>query len=278
MRGAEVALISQEPTLALNPVLSLGRQLADVLLAHGKITRREVGERCIQMLRQVGFDDPERMMRAYPHELSGGQRQRVAIAQALICRPNLLIADEPLSALDAATQADILELLQRLKRDLGLAMLFITHNAGALVALADNIVVMRQGDAVTRGTLEKLQASSDEYVQGILFPEKSLANTNHAERSTVSGASLLEISGLSKTFVQKRMLSRKSFSVQSLDGIDLSLPPVRRWLCWGGPDQGSRHWRAALLALRHRIQARYYWMEIRSRKRKKVCDGRPRCR
>ena len=223
LRGAEVALISQEPALALNPVLSLGRQLADVLLAHGKITRREVSERCIQMLRQVGFDDPERMMRAYPHELSGGQRQRVAIAEALICRPNLLIADEPLSALDAATQADILELLQRLKRDLGLAMLFITHNAGALVALADNIVVMRQGDAVARGTLEKLQASSNEYVQGILFLEKSLANANHAERATVSGAPLLEISGLSKTFVQKRMLSRKSFSVQSLDGIDLSL-------------------------------------------------------
>ena len=223
MRGAEVALISQEPALALNPVLQLGKQLADVLRAHGKIMRAEVNARCNDSLRQVGFVDPERIMRAYPHELSGGQRQRVAIAQALICRPNLLIADEPLSALDAATQADILELLQGLKRDLKLAMLFITHNAGALVALADNIVVMRQGDAVARGTLEKLQASSDEYVQGILFPEKSLANANHAERSTVSEAPLLEISGLSKTFVQKRMLSRKRFAVQSLDGIDLSL-------------------------------------------------------
>ena len=89
-------------------------------------------------------------MRAYPHELSGGQRQRVAIAQALICRPQLLIADEPLSALDAATQAEILELFQRLKRDLGLAMLFITHNAGALASLADNIVIMREGEAVAQ--------------------------------------------------------------------------------------------------------------------------------
>ena len=159
MRGAEVALISQEPALALNPVLPLGKQLADVLLAHGKLTRTEVNARCIEMLRQVGFADPERILRAYPHELSGGQRQRVAIAQALICRPNLLIADEPLSALDAATQAEILELLQRLKRDLGLAMLFITHNAGALAVLADNIIVMREGEAVARGKLEKLQAS-----------------------------------------------------------------------------------------------------------------------
>ena len=223
MRGAEVALISQEPALALNPVLQLGKQLADVLLAHGKFTRIEVKARCNEMLRQVGFADPERILRAYPHELSGGQRQRVAIAQALICRPSLLIADEPLSALDAATQAEILELLQRLKRDLGLAMLFITHNAGALAVLADNIIVMREGEAVARGKLEKLQASPDEYVQGILFPEKSLANADYAERSIVSGAPLLEVRGLSKTFVQKRMLSRKEFAVKSLDGIDLIL-------------------------------------------------------
>lgn len=223
MRGAEVALISQEPALALNPVLPLGKQLADVLLAHGRMTRAEVNARCTEILHQVGFDDPERILRAYPHELSGGQRQRVAIAQALICRPKLLIADEPLSALDLATQADILELLQRLKRDLKLAMLFITHNAGALESLADNTLIMREGNIVARGTLEKLQASPDEYVQGILFPEKSLPNMAHGERATASGAPLLEVRGLSKRFIQKRMLSRKEFAVQSLDGIDLSL-------------------------------------------------------
>jgi ABC-type glutathione transport system ATPase component len=225
MRGAEVALISQEPALALNPVLPLGQQLADVLLAHGKLARQEVGARCQEMLRQVGFADSERIMRAYPHELSGGQRQRVAIAQALICRPKLLIADEPLSALDAATQADILELLQRLKRDLGLAMLFITHNAGVLALLADNIIVMREGEAIAHGTMEELQVSQDEYVQGILFPEKSLAHASHTAPSVESGSPLLEVRGLSKKFVQKRMLSRKDFIVQSLDGIDLALQP-----------------------------------------------------
>jgi ABC-type glutathione transport system ATPase component len=223
MRGAEVALISQEPALALNPVLSLGQQLADVLRAHGKLARQEVSARCNEMLHQVGFADPERIMPAYPHQLSGGQRQRVAIAQALICGPKLLIADEPLSALDAATQADILELLQRLKRDLSLAMLFITHNAGALASLADNIVVMREGEAVARGTMDALQVSPDEYVQGILFPEKSLASAGRGERVIPGGAPLLEVRGLSKKFVQKRMLSRKEFAVQSLDGIDLSL-------------------------------------------------------
>src|SRR6476620_9759927 len=206
MRGGEVALISQEPALALNPVLPLRRQLADVLLAHHKLDRDAVSSRCDEMLRQVGFADPERILRAYPHELSGGQRQRVAIAQALICRPKLLIADEPLSALDAATQADILELLQRLKRDLGLAMLFITHNAGALASLADNIIVMREGEAVAHATMEELQANSDEYVQGILFPEKSLPNVSHTEHAMETDVPLLQVRGLSKRFVQKRML------------------------------------------------------------------------
>lgn len=223
MRGGDVALISQEPALALNPVLPLGRQINDVLLAHGKLTRAEVNARCNQMLRQVGFADPERIMRAYPHELSGGQRQRVAIAQALICRPKLLIADEPLSALDAATQAEILELLHRLKRELGLAVLFITHNAGALESLADNIIVMRQGEVVARGPLAKLQTSSDEYVQSILFPEKNLLNAANNRNASDSGVPLLEVQALSKRFIQQRMLSRKKFAVQSLQEIDLVL-------------------------------------------------------
>jgi ABC-type glutathione transport system ATPase component len=223
MRAGEVALISQEPALALNPVLPLGRQIADVLLAHRKFTRQEASLRCTEMLRQIGFTDPERIIRAYPHELSGGQRQRVAIAQALVCSPKLLIADEPLSALDAATQAEILDLLHRLKRDLGLAMLFITHNAGALAALADSIVVMRQGEVVARGTVDKLRASPDEYVQGILFPEKSLANVAH-KSSAIDSVPLLEVRGLSKRFIQKRMLSRKKFVVQSLEDVNLMLP------------------------------------------------------
>jgi ABC-type glutathione transport system ATPase component len=223
MRGGEVALISQEPALALNPVLPLRRQLADVLLAHHKLDRDAVSSRCNEMLREVGFPDPERILRAYPHELSGGQRQRVAIAQALICRPRLLIADEPLSALDAATQAEILELLQRLKRDLRLAMLFITHNAGALAALADNIIVMREGEVAARGSIGKLQSSPDEYVQGILFPEKNLAGEPRASGPSADEGPLLEVRGLSKKFVQQRMLSRRKFVVQSLIGIDLSL-------------------------------------------------------
>jgi ABC-type glutathione transport system ATPase component len=162
-------------------------------------------------------------MRAYPHEMIVGQWQRVSIAQALICRPRLLIADEPLSALDAATQAEILELLQRLKRDLRLAMLFITHNAGTLAALADNIIVMREGEVAARGSIGKLQSSPDEYIQGMLFPEKSLAGELRASGSVADEGPLLEVRGISKKFVQQRMLSRRKFVVQSLTGIDLSL-------------------------------------------------------
>jgi len=223
MRGGEVALISQEPALALNPVLPLGRQLADVLLAHNKLDRDAVSARCTAMLRDVGFADSERIMRAYPHQLSGGQRQRVAIAQALVCRPKLLIADEPLSALDAATQAEILELLQRLKQELGLAMVFITHNAGVLSSRVESIVVMRDGEVVAHGSMDKLQSSPEEYVQGLLFPEKNLIAAPRRSSAGDGDRPLLEIHGLSKTFVQQRLLSRKKFAVPALEGIDLEL-------------------------------------------------------
>ena len=221
MRGGEVALISQEPALALNPVLSLGSQLADVLLAHKNLGRDEVSARCNKILQDVGFADTERILRAYPHQLSGGQRQRVAIAQALICGPKLLIADEPLSALDAATQGEILELLQQLKRNLGLAMVFITHNAGVLSALADNILVMRHGEVAARGSMEAVQRSSDDYVQSVLFPEKNLIAA--PRRVNKAGGPLLEVCNLNKRFVQQRMWSRKKFAMQSLEGIDLEL-------------------------------------------------------
>src|SRR6185369_1551248 len=123
---------------------------------------------------------PERILRAYPHQLSGGQRQRVAIAQALVCHPQLLIADEPLSSLDAATQAEIVDLLERLKREMGLAVVFITHNAGVLWALADQVVIMRKGEVLARGSVDELRRSPDPYVQGVLFPERSIGERRAA--------------------------------------------------------------------------------------------------
>lgn len=224
MRGAEAALISQEPALALNPVLTLGRQIVDVLKAHTVLDTGQLSARSKEMLREVGFDDPERIMRAYPHQLSGGQRQRVAIAQALVCRPQLLIADEPLSSLDVATQAEIVELLQRLKRELNLAMMFITHNAGVLSPLADQVIVMRKGEVLARGSIDELQRSADTYVQGLLLPERNIPEATGAVKNLNAAAhSLLLVRGLGKKFIQRHLLSRRKFVVQSLENVDLEL-------------------------------------------------------
>jgi peptide/nickel transport system ATP-binding protein len=225
MRGAEVALISQEPALALNPVLQLGTQIIDVLKAHTSLNREQLATRSKEMLLDVGFDDPERIMRAYPHQLSGGQRQRVAIAQALVCRPQLLIADEPLSSLDVATQAEIVDLLLRLKRELNLAMLFVTHNAGVLSSLADKVLIMREGEVQAHGGMHELQLSADSYIQGMLFPERSiLPAQNDTKKPNATAQPLLQVCNVSKEFVQRHMLSRRKFVVPSLNGIDLELP------------------------------------------------------
>jgi len=135
----------------------------------------------------------------------------------------LLIADEPLSSLDAATQAEIVELLQRLKRELDLAMVFVTHNAGVLSSLADRIVIMREGEVLARGSMDELQRSSDPCVQGLLFPERSVLAVPRKNITTDSPRPLLQVRNVSKRFVQQRMLSRKKFVVQSLEEIDLDL-------------------------------------------------------
>jgi peptide/nickel transport system ATP-binding protein len=227
LRGGEIALISQEPALALNPVLSIGRQIDDVLKAHRPFSSDQRHEKIQSMLRDVGFADPDRIVRAYPHQLSGGQRQRAAIAQALICGPSLLMADEPLSALDTITQAEILDLLARLKLEKNLAMIFITHNAGVLSTLADRMMVLRDGAPVASGTLDQLHLSSDPYVRGLLFPEENLFSgsqpkTSHLNREA-SARPLLRVRGLSKTFTQKRLFGRRKFSIRALNEIEFDL-------------------------------------------------------
>lgn len=233
VRGAGIALISQEPALALNPVLPVGRQIIDVLRAHRRGSHKEVMEQTRAMLREVGFAEPDRVLGAYPHQLSGGQRQRAAIAQALICSPSLLIADEPLSSLDTITQAEILDLLQRLQLELNLAMIFVTHNAGVLSSLAARVVVLHEGKVRARGSLDQLSRDDDPYVRALIYPEKDLepaenprADNNPAEPSrkpAASAAPFLQVRNLSKQFVQKRVLSRKKIQVQALENINFEI-------------------------------------------------------
>jgi len=148
VRGKEISMIFQEPMTSLNPVYTCGEQILEAIVLHEKVSRAEARRRAIEMLRLVGIPSPEQRVDEYPHQMSGGMRQRVMIAMALACRPAILIADEPTTALDVTIQAQILELLKRLQAELGMAVLLITHDLGVVAETADTVAVMYAGQVV----------------------------------------------------------------------------------------------------------------------------------
>ncbi|MEM7387845.1 MAG: ABC transporter ATP-binding protein, partial [Verrucomicrobiota bacterium] len=168
VRGGEIAYIFQEPSTALNPVFSIRNQMAEVLRLHRpEVT--DLDEEMVKWLYQVGIVDPEKRLHAYPHELSGGMQQRAMIAMALCCQPDLLIADEPTTALDVTIQAQIIELLTRLRSELDMSILFITHNLGLLPGIADRVVVMYQGRIVEKGPTHRLLTEPEHpYTRGLI--------------------------------------------------------------------------------------------------------------
>jgi oligopeptide/dipeptide ABC transporter ATP-binding protein len=149
-------MIFQEPMTSLNPVLSIGRQLTETVEHHLKVSRAQAMERAVELLGLVGISEPERRLKQYPHHLSGGMRQRVMIAMSLACEPKLIIADEPTTALDVTIQAQILELMKNLTRELGVAMIIITHNLGVVARYADRVNVMYAGRIVESGSAEDI--------------------------------------------------------------------------------------------------------------------------
>lgn len=169
VRGKKIAMIFQEPMTALNPVLTVGYQICEQLLEHEPITAKQARERAIQLLQLVGIPSPERRIDDYPHQLSGGMRQRAMIAMALSCNPELLICDEPTTALDVTIQAQILDLLQRLQEEFHMSMQFITHDLGVISEIADRIVVMYAGTVVEQAQAHEIFSSPKHpYTIGLL--------------------------------------------------------------------------------------------------------------
>jgi len=168
-RGAVTSMIFQDPALALDPVYTVGEQIAEAIRRHEKLSAKQAMARALELLELVRIPSPERRLKAYPHEMSGGMRQRAMIALALAARPKLLLADEPTTALDATVQIQILLLLRQLQRDLGMGVIFVTHDIGVAVEVSDRLAVMYAGQIVETGTVrELLRAPRHPYTRGLL--------------------------------------------------------------------------------------------------------------
>jgi peptide/nickel transport system ATP-binding protein len=176
VRGNDIAMIFQEPMTSLNPVFTCGSQIDEAVMLHQGLDKDAARGKTVEMLEFVGISDPEQRANEYPHQLSGGMRQRIMIAMALSCNPDLLIADEPTTALDVTIQAQILELLARLQKELGMAVLMITHDLGVIAEVADRVAVMYAGKIVEAGTVEEIFTDPKHpYTQGLLA---SIPNLN----------------------------------------------------------------------------------------------------
>jgi peptide/nickel transport system ATP-binding protein len=192
IRGTKIAMIFQEPGLCLNPVMRVGDQIDEVVRAHSNLEHMLRKQECEAMLREVGFSDVERVYKAYPHQLSGGQLHRVAIAQALVCRPDLVIADEPTRSLDVAAQAEILNVLRETHRKFGSALLFITHSPALLAGFADRVVILYGGHIVEEGPVAQVfRKPLHPYTKGLLqlFPnsQQHASLSHHAHLPEIPG-------------------------------------------------------------------------------------------
>ena len=169
IRGNRISIIFQDPMTSLNPTYTIGHQLMEAILLHTGRNKQQAWERAVEMLRLVNVNEPEKRMKQYPYEFSGGMRQRVMIAMALACEPDILIADEPTTALDVTIQAQILELMQSLQKELGMAIIMITHDLGVVAQMCDEVIVMYAGSICEQGTADEIFYNPrHEYTKGLL--------------------------------------------------------------------------------------------------------------
>jgi peptide/nickel transport system ATP-binding protein/oligopeptide transport system ATP-binding protein len=220
-------MIFQEPMTSLNPVFTIGNQIREAIALHERLPKEEVARRAVEMLRMVGIPEPERRAEEYPHQLSGGMRQRVMIAMALSCRPQILIADEPTTALDVTIQAQILELLRELQKRVGMAVILITHDLGVIAEMADEVLVMYAGTVVEQGDVRSIFASPKHpYTRALL---ESLPALGRDERGRVIKKRLQAIPGLVPHLVDLpagcRFQERCPLVEERCRGVE---PPLRR--------------------------------------------------
>lgn len=196
IRGNEIAMIFQEPMTSLNPVFTIGNQIMEAIMLHQRLKRAEARDKAIEMLRAVGISSPEQRIREYPHQLSGGMRQRAMIAMALSCNPALLIADEPTTALDVTIQAQVLKLMNDLRRDFKAAIMFITHDLGVIAHMADDVVVMYLGRIVESADVRRIfHDPKHPYTQGLMNSIPSLVSKKDKRLIPIKGTvpSILEM-------------------------------------------------------------------------------------
>jgi peptide/nickel transport system ATP-binding protein len=222
LRGRRLAMIFQEPMTALNPLMRIGDQMAEMFEAHGLFTPRERRAKALSLAREVGLPDPERIVRAYPHQLSGGQRQRAMIAMALALEPAVLVADEPTTALDVTTQAQILKLIRNLQRNRNMAVMFITHDFGVVADIADQVVVLRHGKVVEEGPAAIVfDDPQHDYTKALLAAVPSMHPP--AREPLDEQAKAVEVIGLDKTYVTSGGWFREDRRVDAARAVDFNI-------------------------------------------------------
>ncbi|WP_398483318.1 ABC transporter ATP-binding protein [Tardiphaga sp.] len=222
VRGRDIAMVFQEPMTALNPLMRIGDQMMEMFEAHNLLTPKERRAKALNLAKEVGLPDPERIIRAYPHQLSGGQRQRAMIAMALALEPSVLVADEPTTALDVTTQAQILKLIRNLQRSRNMAVMFITHDFGVVADIADRVVVLRHGKIVEEGSIDAVfKNPQHDYTKALLAAVPSMDPPARVPLDEANKA--VDVIGLDKTYVTPQGWFKPDRRVQAANEVTFSI-------------------------------------------------------